>query len=118
MFNVWWSKVALVMDMWDQSILLKKYTYLIQKSEDSLSTMFYFKMLFGISCYIFCEINTLLDGQVRSVEQSSFFYKSYLDTAVKGTYSEIKNMFTGKSIMLQKCCRDYFLTKLSVSGLL
>ena len=115
MFNVWRSKVADVTTMWKQSLLLKKYDFLVKLSEDFTSIMFYFKMLFGICCYIFSEINTLLDGQVRSAAQSSFFYKDYVDLVVKGTYSKEKNMFTGKQTQLRKCCRDYFLYTLSVS---
>jgi hypothetical protein len=105
------------MTMWDQSILIKKYVYLVKQSEEYEETIHYFRMLFGVCCYIFCEVSTLLDGHVRSVEQTMFFYKAYLDDETKGSYSVFKNSFTGKDIKLQKCCRDFLLQKLTVCSL-
>lgn len=121
MFNEWWERAGKVMTMWDQLKVNKIYEILISRCDDNDfdAVAHYMNQMFGFCCYVYSDISTLLDGQVRSIEQRNFFYRDYIDSSKKGSYSAIPNKFSSRDdISLQKCCRDYFLLHLSVSNIL
>lgn len=117
MYNKWWQRAGDVMTLWDSQKLNKIYELLIEDTseDDYNSVSFYMKQLFGYCCYVFSEISTLLDGHIRSDVQRNGFFRDFVDTSKKGTYSAISNMHTNKPIVLQKCCKDFLGSHLSVS---